>query len=108
MYFSDYSLRSKIRKPFTVKAARWGLVPVILCLCILISGCSTHYYRVADPVSGRTYYTDDLTRTENEGVELKDARTGETVTIQNSEVKEINEYEFETGRVYSGRTRMGP
>lgn len=86
-----------------VKAARWGVVSVILCASILISGCSTHYYKVNDPGTGKTYYTDDLNRIEGDGVELKDAKTGETVIIQNSEVREINEYEFNTGRVL-GRT----
>lgn len=99
MYFSNNPLFPEIRLPLFIKA---GIASVILCLCIMISGCSAHYYRVTEPISGKTYYTDEIKKTEGDGVELKDARTGETVTIQNSEVREINKYEFETGRLYSG------
>jgi hypothetical protein len=87
-----------------VGATRRALVPVLFCSCILFSGCATHYYRVSDPVTGRTYYTDDLKKIEGDGIELKDARTGETVIIQNSEVREINQYEFDSGRMQSGKT----
>jgi hypothetical protein len=87
-----------------VKVVRRTLVAVVLFACTLVYGCSTHYYQVNDPVTGKTYYTDDLKKIEGDGVELKDARTGGTVTIQNSEVREINKYEFDTGRQESGTT----
>ncbi len=90
--------------PIIARAVRWALVPVVLCLCILISGCGTHYYKVNDPVTGKTYYTDDVEKKSGDGVELKDATTGARVTIQNSEVSEINKYEFDTGRVSNMKT----
>lgn len=89
-----------------VRATRWALVSSIFCLSILIWGCSTHYYQVNDPLTGKTYYTDDLKKIKGDGIELKDARTGGTVIIQNSEVKEINKYEFDSGRQESGKTAM--
>jgi hypothetical protein len=105
MHFSDDSLLPKIRLPFTVTARRRAPVSVILCLCFLISGCSTHYYKVSDPLTGKTYYTDDVEQKSGDGVELRDAATGGWVTIQNSEVTEINKYEFDTGRLRSDQRR---
>lgn len=103
MYFSDHFHLYKIRLPFTVTARRRVLVSVILCLCFMISGCGTHYYKVSDPLTGKTYYTDDVEKKSGDGVELRDAATGGWVTIQNSEVTEINKYEFDTGRLRSDR-----
>ena len=90
----------------SIRATRRALVSSMLCSSILIWGCSTHYYQVNDPLTGKTYYTDDLKKIEGDGIELRDARTGGTVIIQNSEVKEINKYEFDSGRQASGKTGM--
>ena len=69
----------------------------VLGLTATIAGCS-HYYRVTDPASGRSYYT---TEVENAGrggaVKFKDHKSGTKVTLQSSEVKEISEDEFEAG-----------
>jgi hypothetical protein len=58
-----------------------------------ILGCAS-YYKVVDPSTGNTYYTDDIRREKGGAVKLKDANTGSEVTLQNSEVTEINKEAF--------------
>jgi hypothetical protein len=69
---------------------------LILCgLVIAVAGC-TSYYRVTDPGSGKSYYTTKIDDAGRAGaVKIKDAKTGSTVTLQSSEVKEISADEFE-------------
>lgn len=73
----------------------------LLCaLAMITAGCKS-YYRVTDPASGKTYYTTEVNETGRAGaVKIKDEKTGSTVTLQSSEVKEISEDEFnaELGR----------
>jgi len=71
---------------------------VLVCgLIMLMTGCS-HYYRVTDPGSGKTYYTTKIHEDKGGAVKIKDERTRSTVTLQSSQVKEISadEYEAET------------
>jgi hypothetical protein len=70
----------------------------ILCgLALAVAGCSSHY-RVTDPASGKTYYTTKINDAGRAGaVKIKDDRTGSTVTLQSSEVKEISADEYEAG-----------
>src|SRR5262245_38400386 len=63
-------------------------------LMLGVTGCS-HYYRVTDPSSGKTYYTTDLHEERGGAIKIKDARTMSTVTLQSSEVREISEDEYE-------------
>jgi len=68
---------------------------LLVCGVILgVAGC-THYYRVTDPGSGKTYYTTDIHEDRGGAVKLKDDRTRSTVTLQSSEVREISEDEYE-------------
>ena len=73
-----------------------GLSVVVLGLVILVAGCAS-YYKVKDPQSGNVYYTDKIDNVRGGAVKLKDARTGNMVTIQNSEVKEISSDEYKAG-----------
>jgi hypothetical protein len=66
-------------------------------LCMTTSGC-TKYYKVTDPTTNKTYYTTDLDQKNGGTVTLKDARTGNKVTVQNSEIDEIKKEEFESGK----------
>jgi len=65
-------------------------------LCgLMATGCSTKYYRVTDPGSGKTYYTNKFERVWQGGaLNFEDAQSGSSVTLQNSEVKELSEGEF--------------
>ena len=66
-------------------------------LIITLAGCSS-YYRVTDPSSGKTYYTKEVSEAGRAGaVKIKDEKTGSTVTLQSSEVKEISADEYEAG-----------
>ena len=71
---------------------------VIVCgLAAAVVGCSSHY-RVTDPSSGKTYYTTKIDNAGRAGaVKIKDEKTGSTVTLQSSEVKEISAEEYEAG-----------
>jgi len=72
------------------------LLPAVSILSVLMAaGCSTHYYRVTDPVSGKTYYTNNVDRMWQGGaLNFEDVQSGTSVTLQNSEVKELSEGEF--------------
>jgi hypothetical protein len=63
-------------------------------LILVVTGC-THYYRVTDPGSGKTYYTTDIHEDRGGAVKIKDDRTRSTVTLQSSEVRELSEDEYE-------------
>ena len=68
-------------------------------MVLIVAGCS-HYYRVTDPGSGKSYYTQDIHEGRGGAVKIKDDRTRSTVTLQSSEVREISaeEYEAEVNR----------
>ena len=74
----------------------------IVSVCVVgaalaIGGCS--HYKVTDPGSGKSYYTEYVCRHMGGGVSLTDARTGDKVTLQNSEVKEITKEEYMSNRI---------
>ena len=64
---------------------------------LTMAGCS--HYKVTDPGSGKSYYTEYVCRNMGGGVTLTDARTGDKVTLQNSEVKEITKEEYMSNRI---------
>jgi hypothetical protein len=75
---------------------RNGLFTASLCAGLLAAGCAS-YYKVTDPQSGREYYTEKVETLSGGAVKLKDARNGSLVTLQNSEVKEIDSDAFKAG-----------
>jgi hypothetical protein len=58
-----------------------------LLVLIGISACGGGYYRVKDPTTDKTYYADDPKEEKGGSIKWKDANTGSTVTLQNSEIK---------------------
>ena len=64
---------------------------------LCVGGCTT-YYKVTDPTTGRAYYTTELQHKNSGAATLKDARTGNKVNLQNSEVQTISKEEFESGK----------
>lgn len=67
----------------------------MLCgLALMVGGC-TSYYRISDPAGTKEYYTTDIDKSRSGSIKFKDAKSGSTVTLQASEVKEISEDEFE-------------
>ena len=78
-------------------------------LTMLIAGCSDNHYRVTDPTSGNAYYTTKVSDTGKGGaVKIKDAKTGSTVTLQSSEVKEISEEEYEAAMMAKAPVKPPP
>jgi len=74
------------------------LISLVLGACSMTAVGCTSYYRVTDPTTHRAYYTTQLDEERGGGVSFKDARTGNEVTVQNSEVKQITKEEYESGR----------
>jgi len=71
------------------------LLAVSILSGLMAAGCTTHYYRVTDPESGKTYYTNNVDRVWQGGaLNFEDVQSGTSVTLQNSEVKEVSEGEF--------------
>jgi len=77
---------------------------VIVAALFVGAGC-TNYYKVTDPTTGRVYYTTELTTHSSGAATIKDARTGNTVNIQNSEVTKVSKEQFESGK-YTTPTTM--
>lgn len=69
------------------------LVVGVSALLLLIGGCA-HYYKVNDPAGTKEYYTTEIETTKSGAIKIKDEKSGSTVTLQSSEVKEISEEEF--------------
>jgi len=68
----------------------FGLVLALL----LLSGCGG-YWMVTDPTTKNVYYSEDVQQSKSTGaVKFIDAKTGNSVNLQNSEVKEITKDEF--------------
>ena len=78
------------------RSIRYGWFFAGLCIVFLIAGCAS-YYKVTDPQSGKIYFTQGVDTISGGAVKLKDDRSGSTVTIQNSEVKEISKSEYQAG-----------
>jgi len=61
---------------------------------LLLSGCGG-YWMVTDPSTKNVYYTEDVQQSKSTGaVKFIDAKTGTSVNLQNSEVKEITKDDF--------------
>jgi hypothetical protein len=77
---------------------------VLLCLvCVVfLFGCGS-YYKVTDPVSKNIYYTEDVDQMKSGAVKFKDVKTGGQITLQSSEIKEIDSKEFDAG-IKSGKS----
>ena len=82
--------RSIQSNPFVKK---FWLLPC-LCLPLLASGCAS-YHQVTDPSTKKVYYTKHLRSRRRGAVIFTDAATGQKVTLQNSEVKQITHRQFD-------------
>jgi hypothetical protein len=67
---------------------------IALSLSILLIGCGGGYYKVTDPATDKIYFTKEVKEEKGGAVKLIDANTGSSVTLQNSEVMEINKEEY--------------
>jgi hypothetical protein len=87
------------RAALQIREGYMNSVAKLLALCVICgaAGC-TSYYHVHDPSTGRDYYTTDMKQDRSGSTTLKDARTGNEVTIQNSEVQKISKEQFESAK----------
>jgi hypothetical protein len=68
---------------------------LLLCvlLAALVTGCGG-YYRVTDPTSKNSYYTEDYDTLKSGAIKFRDARSGSDIILQSSEVKEVSKEEY--------------
>ena len=59
---------------------------------VFLAGCGG-FWMVTDPVSKNVYYTEAIAESRG-GIRFIDAKTGDDVTLQNSQVREISKDEF--------------
>ena len=71
-------------------------IKIVTALFILfvLTACGGGYYKVTDPATDKVYYTKEVKQEKGGAVKLMDANTGSMVTLQNSEVTEINKEEY--------------
>jgi uncharacterized protein YceK len=72
---------------------------VIIMACVLalsFAGCgSIYYYKITDPSTGNAYYSQKVEKQKQGGsVSFTDAKSGNMVTLQNSEIAEISKDEY--------------
>lgn len=64
---------------------------------VVLAGC-TNYYQVTDTSNGKQYFTTQVNH-KSGATMFKDGKTGNQLTIQNTEVKTIKKEEFDSGKV---------
>jgi len=79
------------------KSVSMGCLSVMGAAVMLISGCGANYYQVREPFAGKNFYTNRIDEMSCGAVKFTDARSGATVTIQNSAIKEITVQEYNVG-----------
>jgi hypothetical protein len=67
---------------------------IVALLTVSLAACA-HYFKVTDPSNGKVFYTEDIDR-KGSAVEFKDAETGGSITLQNSEILQIDKQAYET------------
>ena len=73
---------------------------IFVSLLLLVAIGCTSYYKITDPTSDKTYYTNEVGYRRGGAVEFKDVRTEAKVVLPASEVKKIEKDEFNRG-IYS-------
>lgn len=69
-----------------------------IALAAICAGGCTSYYKVTDPTTGKVYYTTQLQQKGSGSATLTDARTGNKVNLQNTEIAKVSKEEFEAGK----------
>jgi hypothetical protein len=81
--------------PLDPRLIRKAVLLSVFGLALVTGGC-TSYYSVSDPKTGKQYYTTEWHTGRGGTTRFVDARTGALVTIQESEIREINEKDFQS------------
>ncbi len=72
------------------------LLYLLACAAAFALFSCASYYKVMDPVSGKVYYTDDISTQANGAVRFKDEVSKARVTLPVSEVMEITEDQYKS------------
>jgi hypothetical protein len=83
--------RRTIEKTTGVKTILAAMALSVLC------GCAS-YFRITDTTNGKVYVTDSSSMDRHLGgsLEFKDLKTGDEVTVQNTEVRQISSSDAKT------------
>ena len=65
---------------------------IVFIMIMGLVGCGG-YYEVKDPESGNFYYTTDIDE-QGSAIRFRDEKTGSTITLQNSEIRELSKDDF--------------
>lgn len=71
--------------------------PAALLLAVFVIFALTScggYYQIKDPASDKIYYSRSIDEEDGGAIRFEDEKTGTQVTLQNSEVKEIESKEY--------------
>ena len=87
------------RRPGRCLASLIVAIPLLLAGCALphVAGLGA-YYAITDVATGRTYYSDNISRETRGVVEFEDSASGARVSIPSATVREISRAEFRAGR----------
>jgi hypothetical protein len=70
---------------------------VVIVLCVIVfCGCAPHY-RITDPSTDNVYYARDIKKLSGGAIRLEDEQSGQTVTLQNSEIEKVPEEAYNQG-----------
>jgi len=77
----------------TIRVKKILAAAALMALC----GCAS-YFRVTDTTNGKVYITDSSSMDRHLGgsLEFKDLKTGDEVTVQNTEVRQISSSDAKT------------
>jgi hypothetical protein len=68
---------------------------VLACIVLVAIGCS--HYKVTDPTSGQTWYTEHVEQKGGGVVEFKDGASGEPKVAISPKIEKISKDEYEKG-----------
>jgi hypothetical protein len=74
------------------------IVLAAFALVMGLGGCAPSYYKVTDPTTGKVYYTSSLEHKSSGAATLVDAKTGNKVSLQSSEIAKVSKSEFDVAR----------
>jgi hypothetical protein len=76
------------------RLTRQTFLAAALGLALATVGC-TSYYAVTEPRTGKVYYTTEWETARGGTTRFVDAKSGAIVTIQESEIRQVDEKEFQ-------------
>ena len=76
------------------RLTRQTFLAAALGLALVTIGC-TSYYVITEPKTGKVYYTTEWETARGGTTRFVDAKSGAIVTIQESEIREVDQKEFQ-------------